>query len=288
MEIVHYLVVMFLGLLFGSFGSVIFFRLGDLPTRKTLKGFLRGRSECRYCHHTLHTKDLVPIISFFSQKGKCRYCKKKLSWWYSILEIGTMIIFLCSYVIIGITNLPLLVFVAIGSRLLWIILLYDFKTYELHLSSALALLVLSFFGQRQMWYSLIETLRWMGIFFWLFLLIYLLAKGYVYIKYKTNAEGFWFGDVIMAGILWSLFPMFITFSSGRVRMYTLCIYIMMSCIMGIILYVILLCNTSKLQPKDIPITQKTATVIPFLPAMILAFFCFLFRGNQLLAFLLPL
>jgi prepilin signal peptidase PulO-like enzyme (type II secretory pathway) len=75
------------GLIFGSLGSVIFFRLGNIPTRQTLKGFLFGRSQCRHCHHTLHTKDLIPLWSFFSQGGKCRYCKAKLSRWYPVLEL---------------------------------------------------------------------------------------------------------------------------------------------------------------------------------------------------------
>ncbi|MDR0859965.1 MAG: prepilin peptidase [Candidatus Peribacteria bacterium] len=60
--------------------------MGDLPSRKTLKGFFIGRSECRNCHHTLHSKDLIPLRSFFSQGGKCRYCKTKLSRRYPILE----------------------------------------------------------------------------------------------------------------------------------------------------------------------------------------------------------
>ena len=287
MEILHYLLIIFLGLVFGSFGSVIFFRLGDLPTRKTLKGFLRGRSECRYCHHTLHAKDLVPIFSFLFQKGKCRYCKKKLSRRYPTLEIWTMIIFLLSFLLIGISNLPLLIFTAILSRLLRIILLYDFKTYELHLSSTILLLLISFIGQRQMGFSLLSALQSMLIFFAVFLAIYLLAKGYVYLKYKKNAEGFWFGDVLMGGVLWTLFPMFITFSSARVWGYTLCIYLMLSCSIGILLYFVMLL-LPKPNSKDISITkQKGVAVIPFLPAMIIAFYVFLLRGNQLLALLLP-
>jgi prepilin signal peptidase PulO-like enzyme (type II secretory pathway) len=83
----HLLFLMLLGLIFGSLGSVIFFRLGEVPNWKTLKGFLFGRSECRHCHHTLYRQDLIPLRSFFSQRGKCRYCKTKLSRWYPLLEL---------------------------------------------------------------------------------------------------------------------------------------------------------------------------------------------------------
>ncbi|MDR2189721.1 MAG: prepilin peptidase [Candidatus Peribacteria bacterium] len=79
----------------------MFFRLGDVPSRTTLKGFLFGRSHCRHCHHTLDTRDLIPLWSFFSQQGKCRYCHTKLSRWYPILELGTVAIFVSVRMVLG-------------------------------------------------------------------------------------------------------------------------------------------------------------------------------------------
>jgi prepilin signal peptidase PulO-like enzyme (type II secretory pathway) len=143
--------------MFGSLGSVIFFRLGELPTWKTLKGFLFGRSVCRKCHHTLHAKDLIPLRSFFSQKGRCRYCKTKLSRRYPLLEIGTVVIFVGVRLVIGIQHTayglteisemlgsPQVWYLMIGLRLLFLITLYDFKEYELHLTASVLLLLLSF------------------------------------------------------------------------------------------------------------------------------------------------
>ena len=147
MQFLIFLYLIILGLIFGSFGSVIFFRLGDLPTWKTLKGFCIGRSECRHCHHTLHTKDLIPLRSFFSQGGRCRYCKTKLSWWYPVLELGTVMIFIGTWLVMGVNNIDFLFF-ALGFRLLLIILLYDYKEYELHITATILFFILSFIGQR--------------------------------------------------------------------------------------------------------------------------------------------
>jgi len=143
-----------LGLVFGSLGSVIFFRLGDLPNRSTLKGFFFGRSECRFCHHTLQVQDLIPLWSFCVQKGKCRYCHRKLSWRYPVLELATVFIFLLSYAILGRSSPVLMGVVALGGRLLLLILLYDIQHYELHLTATLLLLSLSVVGQWLLGYHL--------------------------------------------------------------------------------------------------------------------------------------
>ena len=35
----------------------------------------------------LGIKDLLPILSWCFQKGRCRYCQKSISWQYPLLEI---------------------------------------------------------------------------------------------------------------------------------------------------------------------------------------------------------
>ncbi|MDR2189720.1 MAG: prepilin peptidase [Candidatus Peribacteria bacterium] len=80
-------------------------------------------------------------------------------------------------------------------------LLYDLKAYELHLTASLLFLLLSFFGQWGMGYNLRPALQGMIIFFLVFLCIYYGAKRYVTWRFHQKAEGFGFGDVILAGIL---------------------------------------------------------------------------------------
>lgn len=45
-----------------------------------------GRSYCESCKHKLSWYDLFPLFSYFSTKGKCRYCKKNLSYEYPLVE----------------------------------------------------------------------------------------------------------------------------------------------------------------------------------------------------------
>lgn len=48
--------------------------------------FNRRRSHCTHCEQPLAYKDLIPIFSFVSLKGKCRYCKQKISSRYIVIE----------------------------------------------------------------------------------------------------------------------------------------------------------------------------------------------------------
>lgn len=60
---------------------------------------LRGRSMCPSCHHTLAPKDLVPVLSWLSLRGRCRYCKKPISWQYPFVELLTTLLFVVSYIV---------------------------------------------------------------------------------------------------------------------------------------------------------------------------------------------
>lgn len=50
-------------------------------------GYLKQRSKCETCHHDLKWYDLVPIVSFLTLKGQCRYCRHKLSKLHVIGEL---------------------------------------------------------------------------------------------------------------------------------------------------------------------------------------------------------
>ena len=56
------------------------------------ESFLKGRSHCTSCGHELAARDLIPIISWLSAGGKCRYCKAKVSIRYPLTELAFGII----------------------------------------------------------------------------------------------------------------------------------------------------------------------------------------------------
>ena len=86
--------------MFGSAGFLLGSVLGSfikvLADRSLVKQSFWGRSYCVYCKKHLHWYDLFPVLSYLSTKGKCRYCHKKISWEYPLVEIvmGILIGFL--------------------------------------------------------------------------------------------------------------------------------------------------------------------------------------------------
>jgi len=85
---VFYILFFILGTIFGSFLNVIICRL------KTGESIFKNRSHCPSCQKKLNWCELIPIISFVIQKGKCRNCGKKISWQYPLTELATGLVFL--------------------------------------------------------------------------------------------------------------------------------------------------------------------------------------------------
>jgi len=84
-------IVLALGLVIGSFLNVVIYRL---PRGL---GFVRGRSFCPKCKHKVNWFDNVPVISFLILKGHCRFCGKRISWQYPLVELLTGVLFYLSY-----------------------------------------------------------------------------------------------------------------------------------------------------------------------------------------------
>lgn len=94
-----------LGLALGSFVNALVWRVHEqsLPRKKRAApdkdlSISRGRSMCPHCQHTLAWYDLLPVLSWVSLLGKCRYCRKSISWQYPLVEVVTALLFVGSYV----------------------------------------------------------------------------------------------------------------------------------------------------------------------------------------------
>jgi len=87
-EILGYIFLLSLGLFIGSFLNCVIYRI------RSKESFLKGRSKCPNCDHILRWHDLIPIISFFILKRKCRYCGEKISFQYPLVELATGVVFL--------------------------------------------------------------------------------------------------------------------------------------------------------------------------------------------------
>ena len=119
--------VFIFGLLIGSFLNCVIYRL------EKAESFLKGRSYCPHCQHSLAWQDLIPIFSFLILKGKCRYCQKRISIQYPLVELTTAIIFLLIFnfqlLTFNFQNLINAIFLFVISPFLIIIFVYDLKHY---------------------------------------------------------------------------------------------------------------------------------------------------------------
>ena len=66
------------------------------------ESIITPRSHCHYCKYTLQPKELIPIISFCMQKGRCTNCKRKISSLYIAFEFITGSLFVLTVYVIGI------------------------------------------------------------------------------------------------------------------------------------------------------------------------------------------
>lgn len=79
---VSFVALCVLGLVLGSFGNVLVSRL---PRSEAIT----GRSRCPRCGETLPWRDLVPLGSFLFLRGRCRFCRGRISLRYPLLEVAT-------------------------------------------------------------------------------------------------------------------------------------------------------------------------------------------------------
>ncbi len=78
--------IIIVSLCWGSFLNVVAFRsITDKP-------FFQKRSTCNFCNKLIAWYDNIPVISWLFLKGRCRYCKKRISYLYPFIEILTAVL----------------------------------------------------------------------------------------------------------------------------------------------------------------------------------------------------
>lgn len=66
----------------GSFIGVLVMRLPEL------RPVVQGRSMCDHCNEQLGARDLLPVVSWLSNRARCRHCGAKLSTFYPLVEVS--------------------------------------------------------------------------------------------------------------------------------------------------------------------------------------------------------
>ncbi|MDD3263160.1 MAG: prepilin peptidase [Candidatus Absconditabacteria bacterium] len=291
-----YLVVFLLGTIFGSLGSVLLTRLEDDISRRKIKGILFGFSKCPHCHKRLQAKNLIPLISFGLQKGKCSFCKKPISRQYPILEITSGLVFMFSYYLVfdvgsyfipkGL-HLMYYIFRAITNWGLLLLIIQDIKKHELHMPirifTTARILIRQFVGLIGNYQG---TVIASIIFTSIFLLIYFGAKIYIKIKYKSEQEGFGQGDIFLGFSLGALVSTIEQFNAINISLQNhlkiIISIIFIAAILGLIYAGII--GLLKKQ-TTISIANKQKITIPFFPTLIISFWIILLYGDQIISYL---
>ncbi|OGD19932.1 MAG: hypothetical protein A2Y69_09350 [Candidatus Aminicenantes bacterium RBG_13_59_9] len=98
METIIAVFVAVFGLIWGSFLNVVIHRL---PSGQSL---FRPRSHCPQCLKPIRPYDNVPLLSFLILGGRCRYCRKRISLTYPLVELLTGACFLTLYRAFGLSH----------------------------------------------------------------------------------------------------------------------------------------------------------------------------------------
>lgn len=105
---------------------------------------LFGRSKCTSCNTSLKAYDLIPLLSFLLLRGKCRYCKAKISVRYFLTELFCGLLYLLTFIRFGFKLYTLYSFVIIS--VLFLISLIDIDTMEIPDFANVVLLVIALIG----------------------------------------------------------------------------------------------------------------------------------------------
>lgn len=97
------------GLFIGSFLNAYIWRAHEADRGRTSRSptspsVWRGRSHCPKCRKPLRWFELIPLLSFIIQWGRCRGCGQKIDIQYPLVELATGVLFVLGYWELGIRD----------------------------------------------------------------------------------------------------------------------------------------------------------------------------------------
>lgn len=153
-KIIYTMLFFVLGTIMGSFYNVVGYRL---PKGMSL---IKPDSHCPNCNHKLNFMELIPVVSYIIQWGKCKHCRKKIAIFYPIFEFLTGVLFAVSYLIFGLSN-ELLVALTFVSTIL-VVIISDLKYLiipdEVLLFSGVMLIIERLIGKAELFPLVLDVL----------------------------------------------------------------------------------------------------------------------------------
>lgn len=263
--------VFLFGATIGSFLNVVIYRVPNnifyeekaiakqiLGIKEDNKAFSKNNSYsllqpsyCPNCKTKLKYRHNIPILGWLILRGKCYFCKKKISCQYPIVEFITAILYVLIVYSFGFTaySLSLLLLTTFFIPLFFIDAKHQILPDSLTLSLLWIGIIINYYGvittlEASVWGAIIGYLSLWSVF-WIY-------------KILTKKEGFGHGDFKLLAAVGAWFG------------YSMLLYtIFVSCIIGIL--IALITNISK----------KKTNVIAFGPSIILAVIFYLLTQDTL-------
>ena len=91
MPVLGYVAASVLGTITASFANVCIHRL---PLGRSV---VRPPSQCPCCGQPLRPRHLIPLVSFVALRGRCAFCRRRISWRYPLAESLGGLLYLVGY-----------------------------------------------------------------------------------------------------------------------------------------------------------------------------------------------
>jgi len=122
MDLPIFILLFVLGCCVGSFCNVLIYRI---PKEEE---FVKTPSHCMSCGHELKWFELIPVVSWLLQKGKCRACGVKLSAQYPVVEALNGIMWLLTGILFRGDWLTVALYCVLWSMLM-VLSVIDWRTF---------------------------------------------------------------------------------------------------------------------------------------------------------------
>lgn len=220
--------IFLLGLALGSFLNCFVYRT---YTGKSIQ----GRSFCPHCKHFLGFFDLIPLLSFVLLKGRCRYCGKKISWQYPLVELFTAVVLLMGFYwykpidffsnCCSSAQIISFLFFAVFTFILIFIFVYDFKYYLIPDKISLPSILVIFIIQILFYFlKLTDTTQFFGPYILSFVIAAVIGGAFFFLQFAVS-RGRWIGGgdirlgALMGAVLgwpYILIALFLSYILGSV------------------------------------------------------------------------
>ena len=114
----------------GSFSSVLIYRLGKIEVEKNKEiNLFFPRSHCPHCKKQISLINLIPLIGFIKQRGKCKNCEESISLMYPFNELLHLLVGMLVIYFFEISLISLIIYTIFF--VLYVLFILDLKFFYL-------------------------------------------------------------------------------------------------------------------------------------------------------------